>query len=134
MIGIDTNVLVRYLVQDDLLQSQLASNFIELQCSEETPAFISGIVLCELVWVLESAYDYPKKIIADVLEKILKTRQFHLQHPEILWQALREYKNKSVDFADSYIAHLSLANECSHTVTFDKKAARSNYFKFLGKT
>lgn len=130
MIGLDTNILVRYLVQDDPGQSKLATNFIE-KCSEENPAFISGIVLCELIWVLETAYDYPKKNIADVLEKILKTRQFKIHHPETLWQALRDYRHETIDFSDSYIAHLNFVNECDYTITFDKKAARLKYFKLL---
>ncbi len=131
MKGIDTNVLVRYIVQDDPAQSLKATHFIEKTCSEERSVFISGIVLCELVWVLESAYEYPKKLIADVLETVLMTCQFCIFQPEILWNSLQAYRNQNIDFADSYIAHLNAANECEYTITFDKKAARLKFFKLL---
>lgn len=131
--GIDTNVLVRYIVQDDPEQSKQATQFIQsTTSSEESLIFITGIVLCELVWVLETAYEYPKENIIQVLEKILKTRQFCIYQTEILWSCLHDYQHLNIDFADSYIAHLNAANECEYTVTFDKKAARLKYFKQLG--
>jgi predicted nucleic acid-binding protein len=69
MIGIDTNVLVRHLVQDDLRQARAATQVITQRCTRDDPGFINRIVLCELVWVLESAYGYPKVTIVAVLEK-----------------------------------------------------------------
>lgn len=132
MKGIDTNVLVRYIVQDDPEQSRQATHFVEKICSQESPVFIPGIILCELVWVLGSAYEYSRHIIADVLEKILRTRQFHIYQPEVLWNALHDYQHENVDFADSYIAHLNAANQCEYTATFDKKAARLRHFRQLG--
>lgn len=133
MKGIDTNVLVRYIVQDDQKQSQQATRFIENECSEESPVFINGIVLCELVWVLETAYEYPRASIAIVIEQILKTRQFHIHEADILWPSLRGYKNDGADFADNFIAYLNAKKGCEFTVTFDKRAARLNHFKQLGK-
>lgn len=130
MKGIDTNVLVRYIVQDDPVQSAQASQFIESDDSEES-IYINGIVLCELVWVLESAYGYPRKSIAKVIEQILKTRQFRIHEPDILWQSLSGYKNDGADFADHYISHLNHINGCEYTVTFDKKAAKLKYFKLV---
>ena len=84
-----------------------------------------------MVWVLETAYDYPKKQIADVLEKILRTRQFHICQHEILWKALRDYKNGSADFADSVIGHSNIHNGSKTTLTFDKKAAKLSSFDLL---
>ena len=133
MKGIDTNVLVRYIVQDDKTQSLLATNFIEKSTAELSPIFINPIVLCELVWVLETAYKYAKEDIFNVLEKILRTRQFCIYQSEILWNCLSDYQHMNIDFADSYIAHLNSANECEYTVTFDKKAVRLKYFKELVK-
>jgi len=129
MIGIDTNVLVRYIVQDDPKQSRQASHFIEVIGKEEHSIFVNGIVLCELVWVLESAYEYSQHNIAKVLEKILRTRQFMIYQPEILWRSFHDYRDKNLDFSDSYIAHLNLAHGCKHTVTCDKKALRLKLFK-----
>lgn len=131
MIGIDTNVLVRYLVQDDPIQSDKATKFIEKNSSEDCSICINGIVLCELVWVLESAYEYPRVSIAKVIEQILKTKQFYINDPDLLWQSLSGYKNDGADFADNYIAHMNYASGCDYTVTFDKKAAKLRYFKSL---
>lgn len=132
MKGIDTNVLVRYIVQDDIKQSQKATSFIEKECSEDSPACINGIVLCELVWVLESAYEHPRGMIANVIEQVLRTRQFHISESKILWQSLWGYKHVGADFADHYIASLNTNHGCEHTVTFDKKAARLKHFRHLG--
>jgi predicted nucleic-acid-binding protein len=131
MKGIDTNVLVRYIIQDDAKQSKMATDFIERKCSENSSLFINGIVLCELVWVLESAYEYSRENIVKVIEQILKTRQFLLDEPDILWQSLRGYKNEGADFADNYIAHLNKHKGCEYTVTFDKRAAKLNHFNLL---
>ncbi len=131
MQGVDTNVLVRYLVQDDPVQSAKAAQLIEQEDSEEVSFFINAIVLCELVWVLESAYDYPRSLIVKVLEQILKTKQFHIHEPDLLWRALSGYKNNGADFADHYIASLNHSHGCDNTVTFDKKAAKIDDFKLL---
>lgn len=131
MKGIDTNVLVRYILQDDARQGALAAHFVEKNCSRDEPAFINGIILCELVWVLETAYEYSRAEIIPVLEKILHTQQFHIHEPQIIWQALRGYKTTSIDFADHYINSLNLHNDCEYTVTFDKKASRVVGFKLL---
>lgn len=131
MKGIDTNVLVRYILQDDFKQSKIATDFIELKCSENNPGVINGIVICELIWVLETGYEYERKDIAKVIESTLKTRQFQITESEILWQSLHSYIHSSADFADHYIAYLNAKNNCQYTVTFDKKAARSEHFKLL---
>lgn len=124
MKGVDTNVLVRYLVQDDKVQSQKATSFLENECSQTSPAFITGVVLCELVWVLESGYQYTRQQIATVLDYILRTRQFHIHEAEILRKALRGYQETQADFSDHYIVHLNREQGCIETVTFDKKAAK----------
>lgn len=129
--GVNTNVLVRYIVQDDPVQSKLATHFMEQECTSETPAFISGIVICELVWVLESAYEYPRQDIAKVIEQILRTREFHIHEPEILWQSLWGYQHKGADFADHFIASTNARAGCEYTVTFDKKAVKLAQFKQL---
>jgi predicted nucleic-acid-binding protein len=131
MIGIDTNILARYLVQDDVRQSELATHFIEIECSPENPAVINGVVICELVWVLESCYDYSRIVIAPVIEKILTTRQFRILQLDIIRQALYGYKNEGADFADHYIAHMNKMSGCSYTLTFDKKAAKLDCFEHL---
>lgn len=131
MKGLDTNILVRYLVQDDPNQSRNATRFIEKECSAENPAFINGIVLCELVWVLETAYNYPRATIVSVIDKILRTRQFFIYQPDIILKSLYGYNNNGADFADHYIAILNAKKGCEFTYTFDKKASKINNFKLL---
>ncbi len=131
MKGIDTNVLVRYIVQDDEAQSRIASHFLEKECTINSPAFINGIVLCELVWVLESAYEYTHEEIVTVLECILKVRQFHLHEPDVLWRSLQGYAQGSADFVDHYIMQLNHHYDCLSTVTFDKKAAKLPFLELL---
>jgi predicted nucleic-acid-binding protein len=116
MIGLDTNVLVRYLVQDDPEQSRRAA-----KCIESGTTFIGCIVLCELVWVLESAYDFPRSTVAEALEKILMTGDFEIEDRDQAWTALRDYRRTKADYADCLIAHRNTAAGCEETATFDKK-------------
>ncbi len=130
MIGVDTNVLVRYLVNDDVQQSQLAQQFFQNHCTLNAPCYINSIVLCELVWVLESAYRYSSVQIADVLQQLMETQGLAIEHLENAWQALVQYR-KGFDFSDALIALNNQSSGCAVTVTFDKKAARLHRFKEL---
>lgn len=100
MIGIDTNVLVRHLVQDDPRQSRVATEVITKQCTRETPWFVNRIVLCELVWVLESAYGYSKETIVNVLDKLLRTSQLKIEDAQSEWVSFRMYQRGKADFSD----------------------------------
>lgn len=131
MRGLDTNVLVRYLVQDDPTQSQCAARFIETECSSEQPIFISAIILCELIWVLETAYEYSRQTIVPVIDKILRTKQFFIDQPDIILKSLQGYQRDGADFADHYIVNLNTKKGCEFTFTFDKRAARIANFKLL---
>ena len=131
MKGIDTNVLVRYLVQDDAVQSKKAAEFIESECVHNEGILINDVVMCELVWVLETFYEYSKESIVDVLDKIMLTKQFTFVNRNVLWQALRIYQKSNTDFADNYIAFLNHQHNCEYSLTFDKKAAQLCHFKLL---
>ena len=131
MKGVDTNVLVRYLTQDDPVTSPLASRELKASCSKEKPCLINGVVLCELVWVLESSYGYPHLVIADTLEKILETDSFRIQQVNEAWGALEKYRNDGADFADAYIAACNHSLGCEETLTLDKKAGRLQYMRLL---
>ena len=91
MIGLDTNILVRYLTQDDPDQSKKASLEIEKGLAAGHMFFITDIVMCELVWVLESAYEYDHREIIPVLENILRTKQFRFENKDLLWKSLTAY-------------------------------------------
>ncbi|MFT5610068.1 MAG: putative nucleic-acid-binding protein [Polaribacter sp.] len=131
MIALDTNVLVRYLVQDDPAQAKLATKFIETNCTDDQPCFIGQIVLCELAWVLESNYQQNRKQIANVIEELLQVGQLGVQQPEVIWRALSDYKNSNADFPDHLLARVNQSAGCDCTITFDKKASKQPTFKLL---
>ena len=125
MIGLDTNVLVRYIAQDDPRQAAKATRLIEEDCSELRPAFIAAIVLCELVWVLEDCYETGKPDIVAILQRVLRTKQFVVEVAETVWKALRLFEANRSDFADCLIDCIGAAHECEYTATFDKAAAKA---------
>ena len=131
MKGLDTNVITRYLTQDDPAQAKLASEYVKRECSSEQPCLINRIVLCELVWVLESAYRYRRPVIADVLEKILRTAQFMVEDLQACWSALESYRTSRVDFADALLGGTNRLMGCQATITFDKEASQLQDFELL---
>jgi predicted nucleic-acid-binding protein len=134
MIGLDTNILIRHLTQDDPAQSRKATQFIKQHLTRETPGFINRVVLCELVWVLESAYHYPKASIVTALEHVFRTSQFHIEDLQDAWRALRLYQNGLADFADCLLGVINRRLGCERTMTFDHDAARLDPFELLKNT
>ena len=128
MIAIDTNILVRYLTQDDLRQAQAVNNLLKKYFGKPQSIFINNIVLCELIWVLESGYKYEKNQIVSAMRSILSTKEFAFEHQNILWFALEEYESRKLDFADSLIAQLNKYYGYNTTFTFDEKAIGNNLF------
>jgi predicted nucleic-acid-binding protein len=129
--GLDTNVLVRYLVQDEPRQAAQAAKFIESNCTDESPCFIGQIVLCELAWVLESNYNQDREQIAAIIEQLLQVGQLEVMDPEVVWRALTDYKNSNADFPDHLLARINESQGCDVTVTFDKRAAMQPSFQLL---
>ncbi|MFI5344302.1 MAG: PIN domain-containing protein [Chlamydiales bacterium] len=125
MIGLDTNVLVRYLTQDDLIQSKLANKIINHATEQGELLWIGHVTLCETIWVLERAYKVKKETIVEILHLLLQTQELVFEHHDIVWQALQDYKScPSVGFADCLIGRQNLSNQCAFTYTFDKEAAK----------
>ena len=122
MIGLDTNILVRYIAQDDKTQSLLATRLIEGECSESNPGYVGQVVLAEVVWVSESRYGATRAEVAQIVRRILSIRQLTVQNVEIAWQALRAFEVGKADFADCLIERTASAAGCGRTMTFDKKA------------
>jgi len=133
MNGLDTNVLVRYLTQDDPNQSVQANQLIEQTLMEGNHFFISIIVLCELVWVLMRAYHYSKSEVIFVLEKILLARQFEIEDKNTVRQALNDFKKSHADFADCLIGLKNSEFGCKTTLSFDKGTQSLETFTFLAK-
>jgi len=125
MIGLDTNVVIRYLVQDDPSQTKRANQLIENLTHAGETLWICQITLCEIFWVLERCYKLNKQELVNVLTSLLQTRQFHVEGDDVAWQALKDYeRNSSVDFSDCLIGRQNAHCECVHTYTFDKNAAK----------
>lgn len=131
MKGIDTNVLVRYLVKDDKKQADIAASFIWEITEADELCFVNIIVLCELVWVLESAYGFHRNEIADVYDKILRTKQFEIESKDIVRHAVNEYKKGKADFADYIIGRINHLHGCDITVTFDRSLKKEKGFILL---
>ena len=131
MIGIDTNVLVRYIVQDDSGQAKAATDFLETFCTLEQPGRICLVVLCELVWVLTRAYRYERDTVCQVVEQLLMAAELEVEQSSMAWRALRGYRVGPAEFADYIIAHLNESADVEYTITFDRKAARHPLFRLL---
>jgi predicted nucleic-acid-binding protein len=122
MIGLDTNVVARYIMQDDAAQSAIANRLME-SFSKDNPGFIPVICIIELVWVLRSARRANPQEIARVLETLLRIDGLIVERSELVWQALRQFAKTHADFADCLIQCFAHAAACDYTATFDRKAA-----------
>jgi predicted nucleic-acid-binding protein len=131
LIGLDTNVVVRYLVQDDVKQSARATLLIERELSTDNPGLLTHIVLCELVWVLEDSYGLARAQVAEILERLFSARQIVLEDARLAWQALRQCKHEAADLSDALIGLVGETLGCTRSVTFDKGAARLTRFELL---
>jgi predicted nucleic-acid-binding protein len=124
MIGLDTNVIVRYVMQDDPKQSQKATRLIEA-LSADAPGFVPLVAVVEFIWVLTSCYDLRRDQVAQAIDGILRTKEFIVDRTEQVAQALRVYKTGSADFADCLIERGATSAGCERTLTFDASAAKS---------
>ena len=122
MIALDTNVVVRYVTQDDPLQAAAATKLIE-SFSSEAPGFVATVVIVELVWVLQSSYRAKRQEIARVLETLLRSKELIVERAELVWQALRRFAAGNADFTDCLIERCGHAAQCQFTATFDRDAA-----------
>jgi len=132
MIGIDTNLIVRLIVNDDERQSRAVERFIQVHSSAESPCYVSNIVLIETVWVLETVYGYEHSKVADALAWILEVEQFEFDSPTHVEAAVGDYRTGAAEFADCLLGRMNVFAGCEHTVTFDRKAAKLAGFKLLG--
>lgn len=131
MIGLDTNVLVRYIVQDDPKQAKLATRYIEAHCTSDSPGRVNLVVLCELTWVLTRGYGYDRPTVVSVLRRMLTSSELSMEEDEAVWQALKLYEQGTAGFADYLIGVLNHRIGASPTVTFDQQAAKESLFKLL---
>ena len=128
MIAIDTNILVRYITQDDLVQAEAAEKLLATYNSKSQSIFINNIILCEFVWVLEKGYNYSQQQISSAIRIILSTEEFAFERHNILWLALEDYELRNTDFSDSLISKLNYNLGYKQTFSFDKAAIKNNLF------
>ena len=131
MIGLDTNIVLRYLLQDDPKQTRQANRIFEQHLSEESPGFLNLATILEVVWVLRSLLKRTPAQIAAHLEIILSRNTLEVQNAEQVYEASFALKRGTGEFEDALIAALNAWAGCSSTVTFDRKAARLPHFRLL---
>ncbi|MDZ7628562.1 MAG: type II toxin-antitoxin system VapC family toxin [Parvularculaceae bacterium] len=131
MIGLDTNVIVRFLAQDDDIQSPIAARqFARL--SREVPGFVSTVVLAEVSWVLSRSYGAARAELAAAIEGLLRSAELRIENAEAAWRALGVFQSgRSVEFADALIAEIAALAGASQTVTFDQRASAEAGMKLL---
>jgi predicted nucleic-acid-binding protein len=131
MIGLDTNVILRYLLQDHPKQTRQANLIVDRQLSERTPGFISLVTVLEIVWVLRSLLKQNPSQIASHLENLLAADSLEVQNEQQVFNAVFALKRGTGDFGDALIGALNAWAGCSHTLTFDRKAARLPHFRAI---
>ena len=127
MIGLDTNILISYLTQDDVLQAELANKVITRSSHQGELLWIGQITLCETLWVSERAYKISKAEIINILHMLLQTQELTFEKHDVIWRAIQDYKTcQSVGFVDCLIGRQNESNDCDYTYTFDKDALKSS--------
>ncbi|HEY4081190.1 MAG TPA: type II toxin-antitoxin system VapC family toxin [Burkholderiaceae bacterium] len=124
MIGLDTNVLVRYIMQDDVKQAAKATRLIE-SLSAESPGFIALVSIIELVWVLGSCFDLNRVQISQALTILLRAKPLIVDRAEHVVRALRVFDAGKADFADCLIERIANAAGCTQVMTFDVAASKT---------
>jgi len=128
MIGLDTNILVRLAIEDDLVQLRKARAFLDANCSAGEPGFVNRITLCEMVWVLTSNYSLRRAEIARHIIALMASTDVVIEDVDAVRAAVPRYVHGNIGFADLLIAETNLAAGCKATATFDKRAARLGGF------
>ena len=124
MIGLDTNVLLRYLAQDDPKQSARATEIIERGLTVAEPGFVSLVTVVEVVWVLKSLFNRTRLEIANDIEMLLAADTLEVQNEQEVYLAVVALRNGSGTFEDALIGALGVWRGCSATLTFDEGAAK----------
>lgn len=131
MIGLDTNLLVRYLTKDDRTQYAKAKRVIAEAVEQEERLLINCVVLCEVTWVLETAYEYSRAEIADALDRIFDTAQFDIERAHEARQALGDFRATKAGFADALIGRINRTLGATETMTFDRDLGALDTFAVL---
>ncbi len=128
MIALDTNVLVRFLVEDDKAQTAAAVALVKRAVAADEGLFVTDIVLCEVVWVLRYSYEVPRLEIVHALEQLVHARHLAFATPDVLARALAAFSSGKGDFADYLIREHAIAAGCDAVATFDRALLRERGF------
>lgn len=120
MIALDTNVVVRFIVEDDPDQAERARVFLKRCGREGVPCLVTDIVVCETVWVLESCYRFGRPEIAATLRSLLRARQLRFQSPDLVARAVDRYRRGVADVSDYLVDEVGRSLGCDATVSFDR--------------
>lgn len=131
MIGLDTNVLIRYLTQDDPVQSAKATDIFERRLTLKSPGFVSIVAMVETVWVLDRAYGLTTQEIATAVERLLQIEVLTIEDEQEVFTAMVALKQGRGSFADALVAELGARAGCTRTLTFDHKALRLSGFELV---
>jgi predicted nucleic-acid-binding protein len=127
MIGLDTNILIRYLTQDDRVQSAKATEILEHRLTPNNPGFVSVVAMVEIVWVLDRAYGLRSRAIATAVERLLQVEVLTIEHEQEVFTAMVALKQGRGSFADALIAELGARAGCTRTLTFDQKCSAPSW-------
>ena len=123
MIGLDTNVLIRYIMQDDAKQSPKATRIVE-SLEGVGSGYVTIVAIVELVWVLSASFELTRSQIAQALDGIIRTKQFKIENADQVMRALRVFKLGKSDFSDCLIERSAESAGCEKTITFDVNASK----------
>ena len=125
MIALDTNVIVRYIAQDDPVQSSIATRIFEEVVSDSNHGFITVIALCETLWVLARAYGQSRDKLVEVLEALLKADALEVEHRDLVWAAKEDFRVGKANFSDYLIARIGKSQGATTMISFDEKALKT---------
>jgi predicted nucleic-acid-binding protein len=131
MKALDTNILARYLREDDPVQSKRAAHVIQRAVRQNEPLYLNHVVLCELVWILSAVYEHRKEEITTVIEALLLTGHFQLEDKSSVEAALEDYKRSNADFSDCLIGRRNRAAGSESTLTFDRGLKSIDTFEVM---
>jgi predicted nucleic-acid-binding protein len=128
--GLDTNVLLRLLLDDEPQQAQRAVRYVEREFAHAR-VWVNRIVLCELIWVLERSYGYRRLDITATVQRLLETDELLVEDEEVIRSALYAYQVSSADFTDCLLGMSNGRLGCERTATFDRKAGQLDEFELI---
>jgi len=129
MLGLDTNIILRYIMQDDERQAAIANRIFHEEISGANKGFVSTVVLCETVWVLERFYKLCRGNISTAVRTLLRTASLEFEHRQCVVEAYRDSNSGLANFADCLIGHVNRKHGTQTTLTYDSDASRLEYFR-----